>query len=67
MKDILDEVDVKLIEKELTEDKFLRMSSKGNNYIFSLNAYDSPNVMKQIGRLREISFRLAGGGTGPKR
>lgn len=64
MKDILDEVDVKLIEKELTEDKFLRMSSKGNNLIFSLNAHDSPNVMKQIGRLREISFRLAGGGTG---
>lgn len=64
MKDIIENIDRKLLESELTEDYFLRKTSKGNNYIFSVTAHQAPNVMKQIGRLREVSFRMAGGGTG---
>lgn len=61
---IIDPVDTELIEGELTPERFLRSTNKGNNEIYVVDANDSPNVMREIGRLREIAFRLAGGGTG---
>ena len=61
---IIQPVDRVLIKKELTEDKFIRKTRKGDNYIFEVTAADSPMIMKEIGRLREISFRMSGGGTG---
>lgn len=61
---IIDEVPLSLIEAELTADKFLRVTNKGNNYIYVVDAFNAPNVMREIGRLREIAFRTAGGGTG---
>ena len=64
MEPVIEPVDRKLIIKELTKEKFIRVTRKGRNYIYEVTAHDSPNVMKEIGRLREISFRLAGGGTG---
>jgi hypothetical protein len=64
MKPIIDPVDRELIEKELTEDKLLRRTNNGNNLIYVVTQHDSPNIMTEIGRLREISFRVAGGGTG---
>lgn len=64
MEPVIQPVDRKLIIKELTKDKFIRVTRKGRNYLYEVTAQDSPNVMKEIGRLREISFRLAGGGTG---
>ena len=53
-----------LIEQELTEDKFVRKTNYGGNLLFIISHHDSPNIMREIGRLREISFRNAGGGTG---
>ncbi len=53
-----------LIKSELTPEKQLRMTNKSHNEIYVITANDSPNVMKEIGRLREIAFREAGGGTG---
>jgi len=64
MKRIISPIPVKLIKQELTQDKFIRHSNYGNNQIFSLNANNSPNIMLEIGRLRELAFRSAGGGTG---
>ena len=64
MKEIISKLPVELIESELTADKFLRDTNKGGNKIFVLTAHDSPNIMQEIGRLREITFRQAGGGTG---
>jgi len=64
MKEIIPPIDTKLIEKELTADKFLRSTNVGNNSIYIVTAHDSPNVMREIGRLREFTFREAGGGTG---
>ncbi|MFC2100200.1 GNAT family N-acetyltransferase [Bacteroidota bacterium] len=64
MKDLIPPVDVRLIEKELTADKFIRHTNNGNKLIYVITHHDSPNVMREIGRLREISFRDAGGGTG---
>jgi len=64
MKRIISPISVKLIKQELTQDKFIRHSNYGSNQIFSVNAYNSPNIMLEIGRLRELAFRNAGGGTG---
>ena len=61
---IIDSVDVSLIEQELTQERFLRMTNKADNEIYVIDAHNSPNTMREIGRLREVSFRQAGGGTG---
>jgi len=63
-KRIIPPVPVELIKKELTKDKFIRRTNHGGNLIYCVTAHDSPNVMREIGRLRELSFRSAGGGTG---
>jgi len=64
MKDIIPPVPLEVLTSELTEDKFIRKTNKGGNKIYILSSEDSPNVMREIGRLREVSFRNAGGGTG---
>jgi hypothetical protein len=64
MKTIIDPVPIDLILSELTAEKFFRKTNNGDNEIYILTAHDSPNIMREIGRLREISFRDSGGGTG---
>ena len=64
MKNILAPIDKSLVKKELTEDKFLRKTNNGNKEIYIVTHHNSPNIMLEIGRLREVSFRDAGGGTG---
>ena len=49
---------------ELTEERFLRSTNKGRNEIYIVDSVNSPNIMWEIGRLREIAFRASGGGTG---
>lgn len=61
---IIEPIDTALIEAELTEGRFLRDTNKGGNRIYVVDAHNSPNTMREIGRLREIAFRTAGGGTG---
>ncbi len=62
--EIIDKVDVRLIIQELTPERLLRKTNKAGNEIYVIDAHNSPNTMREIGRLREISFRQAGGGTG---
>ncbi len=64
MEQIIEPIDKSLVEKELTEDKFVRETNNGDNLLYIITANDSPNIMQEIGRLRELSFRSAGGGTG---
>lgn len=64
MQDIIQPIDRGLLKAELTKDKLLRRTNKSNNEIYVITAHDSPNVMQEIGRLREIAFRYYGGGTG---
>ncbi|PIE86846.1 MAG: hemolysin [Bacteroidetes bacterium] len=64
MKKIIDPIDRDLLKSELTSDRFLRNTRKGGNDIYSVNVHNAPNVLKEIGRLREVTFRNAGGGTG---
>jgi len=64
MKTIIPAVDKSLLEKELTKNRLLRETNNGNNLIYVVNEVNSPNVVRAIGRLREVTFRDAGGGTG---
>ena len=62
--EIIQPIPKEILLSELTPEKQLRMTNKSNNEIYIVTAHDSPNVMQEIGRLREIAFRTAGGGTG---
>lgn len=64
MENIIEPVDRKLLEAELTQDRFLRKTNAAGNDIYLIDAHNAPNVMLEIGRLRELTFRAAGGGTG---
>ncbi len=64
MKEIIAPVDRIIIKQELSRDRFLRPTNKAHNEIYIVDAHNSPNVMREIGRLRELSFRTGGGGTG---
>lgn len=64
MQPVIDKIDPSLVESELTPDRLLRHSNKGDNEIYVVDAFNAPNTMREIGRLREIAFRDAGGGTG---
>lgn len=64
MEKIIDPVARELIMSELTHDKLLRHANKGVNEVYVVDAFNAPNTMREIGRLREIAFRDAGGGTG---
>ncbi len=62
--DIIQPIDREILEKELNKERFLRITNNGNNEIYVITHQDSPNTMLEVGRLREVSFRTAGGGTG---
>lgn len=64
MEQIIQPVDRELLKAELTPERKLRHTNKSNNDIYIVTWQDSPNVVREIGRLREIAFREAGGGTG---
>jgi hypothetical protein len=64
MKPIIPPVEKALLQKELSPDRFVRKANFGTNEIYIVNAHNSPNVLREIGRLRELTFRSAGGGTG---
>lgn len=61
---IINPVPLADIEAELTPERLLRPTNKGNNLIYILDGREAPAVMREVGRLREIAFRAAGGGTG---
>lgn len=64
MNDIIVSDNIKAIELELNEHTFVRNTNKANNEIYIVNYHNSPNTVREIGRLRELTFSEAGGGTG---
>ena len=62
--EIIQPIDKEVLKRELTPELQLRMTNKSHNEIYVITAHNAPNVMKEIGRLREVVFREAGGGTG---
>ena len=61
---IIAPVERDLLVAELTPERKLRTTNKGGNEIYVVTYHQAPNVLREIGRLREIAFRTAGGGTG---
>ena len=61
---IIDPIDRETLKRELTQDIFIRPTNNASNEIYIFKGDEKPNLMKEVGRLREISFRAAGGGTG---
>ncbi len=64
MKDLIPPVDRKLLLKELTPERFMRKTNYSGNQIYTFTAKEAPNLMLEVGRARELTFREAGGGTG---
>lgn len=64
MEQIIPPVSRTLLKTELTPERKLRTTNKSNNDIYVVTWQQAPNVLREIGRLREIAFRAAGGGTG---
>lgn len=64
MQDIISKIPREALLAELTRERYVRKTNNGNNEIYIITHHNSPNVMREIGRLREVTFRHAGGGTG---
>ena len=64
MEEIAQKVDKDTLKKELDKSLFVRTTNFENNDIYIFNAHQCPELMKEVGRLREISFRNSGGGSG---
>ena len=64
MKPIIEAIDKEILKSELNADRFVRTTRKGGNEIYVVNQHNAPNVLQEIGRLREVTFRQSGGGTG---
>uniref|UniRef100_UPI0040578E1E GNAT family N-acetyltransferase n=1 Tax=Alistipes sp. TaxID=1872444 RepID=UPI0040578E1E len=61
---IISALDREVLKSELTQDRCLRTTQKASNEIYVFKAKECPSLMREVGRLREEAFRLAGGGTG---
>lgn len=64
MQNLIPAVDPVILEKELSVERFIRKANFGDNLIYKVNFRNAPHVLQEIGRLRELTFRAAGGGTG---
>jgi len=64
MEPVVQQLPIDQIVAELTKDKFLRYTNNGNNEVYVFDNNNSPLLMHEVGRVREITFRHAGGGTG---
>lgn len=64
MQDLLAPIDKAILKKEINGNTFLRYTNFGNVEVHKVNFHKQPNAIMEIGRLRELTFRAAGGGTG---
>src|ERR1044071_6791739 len=64
MQDIIAPVERSLLKQELNPNTFVRQANNGDNHIYIVNNHNAPHTLREIGRLRELTFRAAGGGTG---
>lgn len=64
MEEIIEKVPREAILEELGKNRYVRKTNNGDNEIYIITHHNSPNTMREIGRLREVTFRHAGGGTG---
>ena len=63
---IIKPISKKILINELKVALFLRPTRVGNNEVYIFSAEQCPNLMQEVGRLRELTFREAGAGFGTK-
>ena len=63
MEPIIEPVSREALKAELNPQTLLRTTNRASNELYVVGA-ESVNVIREIGRLREIAFRNDGGGTG---
>ena len=63
MEPIIEPVSRDALKAELTPETFLRTTNRAGNELYVVGP-KAANVIREIGRLREIAFRQDGGGTG---
>jgi Acetyltransferase (GNAT) domain len=63
MQPIIAPIKKELLLAELTKERFICPTNYLKNEIYIINGNDCPNLMREIGRLREVSFRAGGGGS----
>ncbi|MBP1630742.1 MAG: hypothetical protein H6Q15_1635 [Bacteroidetes bacterium] len=61
---VIPAIDKTIIIEELKKADFLRNTNSGNREIYTTTSHQTPNIMREIGRLRELSFGAEGGGSG---
>ena len=61
---LIEPVSRKLLCEELTTDRLVRPTRIGSNEVYIFNGVSAPNLMQEVGRLRELTFRDAGVGFG---
>lgn len=61
---IIDPIETAVLLRELTPEIFIRPTNNAANEIYIFKGDEKPNLMQEVGRLREVTFRAAGGGTG---
>ena len=64
MQAVISKIDRALLRAELTPERYIRPTNNIENEIYIFDGNSAPCLMAEVGRLREISFREAGGGTG---
>lgn len=64
LEEIIAPVSKEQLKEELKEARLLRHARKGGTDIYIFTAHQCPMLMQEVGRLREIAFREAGGGSG---
>lgn len=52
------------LKTELNSEVFIRKTNNASNEIYIIDQTTAPETLKEVGRLRELTFRSAGGGTG---
>ena len=62
--EIIDPINKEVLKEELKNAQLLRHARKGGTDIYIFTAQQCPQLMQEVGRLREITFREAGGGSG---
>ncbi|NLA48238.1 MAG: GNAT family N-acetyltransferase, partial [Bacteroidales bacterium] len=64
MEPIVERQPLDQIIAELTKERFLRKTNNANNEVYIFDNNESSVLMHEVGRVRELTFRHAGGGTG---
>lgn len=64
MDKIIDPIPLDLIKAELTPKRKLMDTNKGGNELYVVDCHNAPNTLREIGRIRELTYREAGGCSG---